>query len=543
MDNSKKSKSNSKNNAKPPMGSSELPSYVSLIPQSTQTFRQNQRAIIEVPTDIVFFDGKVNHVSLDILNTSTDKSRWTFPLTAGAQSLIERIDVYSLATGQHLETLENYNEWTSCEIQYLNSSFDKEQTLEGVGNPPISYNETNYNGYVTPSPYDVYNNQISPVTVNNDPVYQAYRVTFPLKLGIFKAWGEHKLVPNLFFQGLRIELSFARNTAVCCRLGAISDDDEIRTYDDNSLNKGGGADTQSVLVTNISTGSPIVDFDKTFATAMDTGLVVGNQIILDDGTGTVISQANTLITAITETQITLSKNPTANGQGFVTVPASNASYEVQNLEFKVLKYTLDPQARMEMIKDMSKNGFEYEFISYDMYPDNIPQTVKRHNSDINTVASKALAIFSKLVLVNNEFSPSLKSYYQGIIPDDNKLNAIQYFINGRLYPVQSYNPEKTEERVIVYNELQKAWASLNKSVKRFGSYEGSAPENYSNTFLFARQLADKDFYFDLVNTEPQLRLEFSDARSNSVGNLALRHFVFSKKTIVIDEIVGLQVLN
>lgn len=528
------------------MQTSNKPVYTSLVPQHTQTFVKNQRAIIEVPTDNAFFDGQTNYISCDVVNTSADKSRWTFPLNNGAQSLIERVDIYSLMTGQHLETLENYNEWQALEIPYLNSSFDKERSLEGIGDPTICYSDR-LNGYVTPDPKSVYSNLISPVDNSNNPKlvdpnkpesnYIAHRVTFPLRCGLFKCWGENKLVPNLLLQGLRIEIIFARDEAVCTRIGATDTNGVVYSYDRSAK------DNQRVKLNNVTSGSNTANFAATFDNDYDTGLVVNNVVDVVDVNNSSNTKEGVTITAITNTQITFSSNLFNSNNVYIRASNNKCTYKVENLEFKILKYILDPKMRNEILTSASKNGFEYEFISYDYYPDNVPQTVKRHNSDINTVASKALSIFSTFVSVDKEYNTSLKSYVQGVIPDDNKCNSIQYFINGRLYPVQSYNPEQKEERVIVYNELQKCWKSLGRMVKRFGSYEGSDPQNYSNPFLFGRQLADENFYFDLVNAEPQLRLEFSGSRSNEVGNMSLRHFVFSKKTIVINDVNGLTVLN
>ena len=70
--------------------------------------------------------------------------------------------------------------------------------------------------------------------------------------------------------------------------------------------------------------------------------------------------------------------------------------------------------------------------------------------------------------------------------------------------------------------------TINKVPQNLGSGERGNLNDYSNTFLVSRELARGDFVFDLRNSEPEIRMGFSNTRTdvNRVNT-----YVFSRKII------------
>jgi hypothetical protein len=108
------------------------------------------------------------------------------------------------------------------------------------------------------------------------------------------------------------------------------------------------------------------------------------------------------------------------------------------------------------------------------------------------------------------------------------VNSLQLFINNKLYPLQKINPQKTSDKPLMLNELVKALRSIRKTPLNLGSNEKGQLEDYSNTFLYSRELARGDFVYPLLNAEPEIRMGFSATRPN---NIRVNTYVFSKKVV------------
>lgn len=188
------------------------------------------------------------------------------------------------------------------------------------------------------------------------------------------------------------------------------------------------------------------------------------------------------------------------------------------------------------------SAINYEFTSYDLFMDNIPTTSLRHQVPIHSVASKAKALMTIMYDTAGETNLASQTYYNGVMDTTalttGYLNEIVYFINNKLYPLRSYNPQRHSDRVLNLNELVKAFSVINKPVLSLGSAVEGNLEDYVNTQLVCRELARGDFVFDLRNAEPEIRLGFSAARPQ---NLRVNTFAWSKK-IVSTSSAGVQVI-
>ena len=83
--------------------SQAIPSkFVSLVPTNGTEFAVNlgQKVIFELQPSLGLIKGRDSYLVLDILNNSSDNQRLMLGSTAGADSIINRVDIYSLRTGQ-----------------------------------------------------------------------------------------------------------------------------------------------------------------------------------------------------------------------------------------------------------------------------------------------------------------------------------------------------------------------------------------------------------------------------------------------------------
>ena len=114
------------------MSVAENSKFISLVADNGTEFTSEQKAIFTIHPDIGFVKGKDSYISYDILNEDINNRVAVFPATAGASSVIDRMDIYSLANGQLLESLTNYNLWSSIENQYLEEDNQHNSLKNGV---------------------------------------------------------------------------------------------------------------------------------------------------------------------------------------------------------------------------------------------------------------------------------------------------------------------------------------------------------------------------------------------------------------------------
>ena len=514
---------------------------VSIAPSNATEFSQGQKIIFDLDASLGYIKGRDTYIALDVLNDSADASRWTFPQGAGAHSLINRIDIYSRATGQLLETLENYNQWACVETQHTHDDFTNIQQLEGVGKPCHQFK----NGYASTGAEYRYNLQLDPTAVENSmlsplnadgktPLYATRRFIIQLKCGVFRHWDTEQMTPCVNLGGLRIELIMEQNNLVCKRLGAISNQptDDDRPEDIDLVNDGVS------IVANLDAGAAVIstdvnDEDGYFTDLASLGMCIGNAVNLVGTVGGATVEFPTFITDLTlagtQGQINISIVPTFPAPASpmtdikLKVLDTQTSYKVKAAELRVAVMMVPP----EVIASL-KGPLMFEFTSYDHFIDTIPATVRRHQVPINSVASKARAVFSHFTDVDTETVSSIMSYYAGLSPTDMFLNSVQYFINNRLYPLRAYNPDANADKPIAVNELVKAMKVCGLMPINLGNSEGGNLNDYTNSFLIARELARAEYVADLRNAEPEVRLAFSQTRA---GNIRVNTFVFSRKVV------------
>ncbi len=506
--------------------SQQIPSkFISLVPTNGTEFDVNsgQKVIFELQPSLGLVKGRDSYLVLDILNNSSDNKRYMLPNSAGASGIINRVDVYSLRTGQHLETLQNYNQLVGLANQYLFEDKTNLQTLEGCGDK-VYVKEVDGAGAlhnIRNNAGNVNNNCLSPINTSGEAVYNFRRYTVPLKAGIFRYWDDERLCNVMGLQGLRIELTLAPMDESCYQLMGLDATGTHHNLVDTGLPCDDLAGAGTVITTTANIG------------INDCGFSVGNQVTISSN----VADLETTIASMAENagkvEITLANQQAISTGIHIKVRADTRAMKVRP-EFRLL--SIAPPA--DLINSMMK-GFSYEFTSADHFVDNIPAAARKHLIELNTVATRGVGVMTSFSDVNSLGGLISSSYYTGGIPAVTNLNSVVYFLKNRLVPVRPYNPGVTSEKVVALHELSKSWEAVNRDAKDLGNFDGKNGDHYTNTFLIGRQLARQPYYYDLGNAEGQIRLGFSAGRTND--HLA-DTFIWSRKIVSVSESGGVQVV-
>lgn len=515
------------------MGSVVAAKTVSLVPQNGTEFdvTKGQKVIFELDPSLGLVKGRDSYLALDVLNNSSDYERLALDPTAGVDGLISRVDIYSLRTGKHLETMENYNQFMSLANQYYFEDKTNIQNLQGCGSKVFV---KNHNGVscvpVEQDVNDVVDAVLSPVAnqggANNaKPIYNFRRYVTPLKCGVFRYWDDERLCPIAALQGLRIELTL-EDPKICCHnmLGQEADGTSIDLT-------GAG---EGLEIKDNQAGANIVSENN--CKAEQSGFAIGNKIAINYIDAGAAPQIHTCtITGMQDNagDLQLTIDP--------VLPAGNKTATKVILSGDTRALKVRPQLRVvtvapddNTIREMSK-GLNYAFTSYDYFVDSLLSSVRKHLVELNSVATKAVCVMSTFSDTNQLEDRNFSSYFVGDDPDDLNLNSVQYFLKGRLAPVRAYDPRSTKEKIIGQHELVKALNSLNIEPKDLGNTDGKNLECFTNCFVAARQLARRGYYYSLRDAEGQIRLGFSAGRAN---NMITNTFVWSIKVINVDASTG-----
>ncbi len=519
--------------------------FVSIIPENGNEFSPGQKIVFNLDPSIGWVKGRDSYLVFEIENVS--RHLMLTLRSGGISSVIKQVNIFSAQNGMLLESLDNYNQWTSCEMEY---SHDDPVNLTNIEGCPKSIASKRAIGPVT---YHNWGNNYSQpeshrlTQLNNDCTEQATPVRFctPLRCGIFRHWDSESLVPVLQMGGLRIELVLAPSIEV--------------TDLAYTTNKPFNMAPVLQLFASFSNSNPLdaTTLEANFGTTVtpqEVGLMVGNNITISYTT--VAGAATTHDAVITAMDATGAQNrpkitfnpglAVANDGDNATVTLNatsltetNIGYKIKSCEFRLLQ---------EMPPDDKMKNIEYVFTSYNLFRDSIPQTQVNFNQDVTSVASKAVSLFT--MYEDPQYDTMARwpaqHYTQGLAPDETgvNLNSIVYFINNKLYPLRAYNPQGKADKVINQNEVVKAFGTLNIPVKSLGINERGSLDIYSNRYLHARELARGNSVFNLQNAEPQIRVGFSaprgqDKYGNQIGNIKMNTYVFSKKVLTIDGENGL----
>lgn len=512
------------------MSVSDNSRFIALSPENGTEFSAGQKIVFEVKPDISFIKGKDSYISLDLENNSDNGAMANPPMLPGANGVIERMDIFSLESGQLLESLNNYNLWSAIENQYLPEDANQTQIKQGTGQPFRAYIiSSNAETKVLTRNLEFLQatelgaTALSTIDSAGRDVSMTHRYVIPIRAGVFNHYSKsEKLTPNILYGGLRVEITLARVEHGLSKVKSVMDD---------------GTSFEAV---SYATGIPVDDpggstdvvVSADCRDAQQLGFKVGQNVTIQNSdqsqnhTRTINSithGANKMTLGVSGGNMTIAAN---NPRIFHPADRLNLSYKVKNPELKVLE-VVPPQ---EMMRQVIKES-QIDFISYEVFVDNLPTTSLNHQVEFPSVASKGKAIFTHYIpddTGNDNFTPT---YYAGASPTETNLNSVQYFLNNKLYPLRAYNPNSFNDRIVAYNEMVKAFNAIGLKVNKLG--DSALMGDYTFTYLTARELArGEQFVYPLKDAEAQLRLEFSEARAT---NHKLISFVFSVRSVMVSD--------
>jgi len=507
---------------------------VSLLPINGTTFSPGGRVVFEIPGDMGMIKASrgETYLAFTIRNTSSAPLRWM--LATSGSALIQDVTVFSMETGQQLEHLDNYNQAMWIIDQYSRASHGIEQTTQGMVAEPFSLEMDGFGSVqrrVKTSDGNsdhVYNSVFSPLDKDGNPatttagVFPQWQICVPLKLGIFSSFQEERLTPVIALGGLRIEMTLSNAKPACVPLCPILDGSPFRAP----------IATPSIAS---ATGVPCVQGASTSILAIEdtdiesSSFVVGQEVAFDGDTPVASTTIASMAEIGTSMHMTMADvvdcaGTSARVSTTATMFDANLNYALEACELRTLQVI--PRDMAPYTKNM-----DYQFRTYELFFDSVPASERRHQVEINSVSSMAKSIWCLLYDSTEELDEEAPSYFLGTDPDTLNLNSVQFFINNRLYPLQSYDPRRTRDRPQLFNELQKAFSAMGTPVESFGDGSGYNLDSYSNTFLITRELARGNFVYNLSQAEPSLRLGFSATRSNITR---VNTFVWSDRIITID---------
>ena len=232
---------------------------ISLLPINGTQFTAGKKVIFELTPDLGFMKAARDESYLVFTVRNSGTARWMFA-TSG-QSLIQRVDIFSMATGQQLESLQEYNKMMWILDQYSQVTHGIKQSYEGLRKNVTSL-ETFANGATAPrlissdeTADSVMNSIISPIKTDGTLVPLGWQVCVPLKAGIFSCFGEEKLTPLIAMGGLRVELTLEDEALVCAPIQPIVGAREFRIVTDQSsaitVTQGANTSTLSIAGTTV----------------------------------------------------------------------------------------------------------------------------------------------------------------------------------------------------------------------------------------------------------------------------------------------------
>ena len=499
---------------------------ISLVPTNGTEFdcQQGQKIIFELPPNLGLVSGRQSHFALDICNTSSDNKRLRLDNTAGADAVISRIDIYSLGTGTHLETLQNYNQWSSINHQYLYEDKTNLQTLEGCGSDVYAFNAGSAPVTSTTATPDAV---ISPIKTDGTHYYNFRRFTTPLKSGVFRWWDDDKLCPVMALGGgLRLEMTLESPKTALHYFKAVAGD--LTEYDI------GPSSTTGIVMDDNGSGGALLTVSSTleFDSVEACGLAIGNTITVKNSSADITDAvvSGLAIAPSGKLNVTFTSAGTPAGvpdtsTGIAVLLRGDTRSCLVRPQFRVLSVA-PPQDLIGRIG----NGFKYEFTSYDYHTSTLLASASRHQVELNSVATKAVCIMASFTDTSKLENDNFSSYFTGGTPTQTDLNSVQFFLNNRLAPVRSYNPRLLNEKVVSMNETVKAFDSVSREAQDLGNDDGANMAAYTNTFLVSRQLAKRPFYYDLKDAEGQIRLGFLNTPTRTQP-FQINTYIWSKKVV------------
>lgn len=547
-------------------GSGNLPAglsavkYKTILPEGkTSGYKQNEKVEFHIPPDVGYFDGKQSYLNIVVRNTTTSNSSaypCAFPAHVGAHALLNRVQLQD-TKGFELENIEQYNLYTGILNSYCNNTdtYETISKVEGVAahNPQalhMGVDDPKVNYFNPPNSGNVTANVISSV---GDV---ANTFCLPINLGLFSAFAnEHMAYPNLDIGGSRLTLYLeeAKNALQSLASNFIAEEtlpDGVAKVVRNSHKF-----ISEEVDCTIAAGAVTIDVgaDKELVNDQLAGFnmgriayKVGMELVDDNG-------AKGTITGMTidgDGKLVLQTSGLSGATGTkIKASPPTFAYEIDKIELKLLE-TIPDASTVKQIRRVMTQGINYQ--TTQLTKISTPAQLVNAVVDIPSAISRGLSIMvapvqtEKIGLdsgLNSLLYPQPDSYYAG---NDNNYAYI-WQVKNILIPnrelvlsnttqdtVQNDNPTFFNAQVMALRPM--------KEVRALGDYEiNDDKDELSNPFFIPILLTPVGSSFDLVDTDPQLRITNSKSGTPAEILAKLQHVYINHTRKLVANDMGVQV--
>jgi hypothetical protein len=534
--------------------------YKTILPEGkTSGYRQNEKVEFHIPPDVGYFDGKQSYLNIVVRNTTTSNSAaypCAFPAHVGAHALLNRVQLQD-TKGFELENIEQYNLYTGMLNSYCNNTdtYETISKVEGVAahNPQslhMSVDDPKVNYFNPPNSGNVTANVVGSV---GDV---ANTFCLPINLGLFSAFAnEHMAYPNLDIGGSRLTvyLEEAKNALQSLASNFITE----QTLPDGAAKvvRNSHKFISEEVDCTIAAGAVTIDVgaDKELVNDQLAGFnmgriayKVGMELVDDNGakgsiTGMTINNTGKLI-------IQTSGLVGATGTKIKAV-APTFAYEIDKIELKLLE-TIPDAGTVKQIRRVMTQGINYQ--TTQLTKISTPAQLVNAVVDIPSAISRGLSIMvapvqtEKIGLdsgLNSLLYPQPDSYYSG---NSNNYSYI-WMVRNILIPNRELRLSNTTQDTVqndnptFFNQQVMALRPM-KEVRALGDYEiNDDKDELSNPFFIPILLTPVGSSFDLVDTDPQLRITNSESGTPADILAKLQHVYINHTRKLVANDMGVQV--
>ncbi len=522
--------------------------YKTILPDGkTSNYRQNEKVEFTIPPEVGYFDGKQSYLNIVVRNTTTSNlSAYpsSFPAHVGAHALINRAQLQDMK-GFELENIEQYNLYTGIQNSYCNNTdtYDSISKVEGIA----AHNPRAHNMRVDDDKINYFNPPVSGnvsanLAVGGD-VSVANTFCLPMNLGLFSAFAnEHMAYPNLDIGGSRLTIyletaknalqSLSHNFLVTSSIGGDTGNTVVRnqaTFISNELQGAwaAGAFTTAIGAELRDQQNPTEEYD--FGRI---GYRVGMEVTDAGGVDKGTIESLTIVGNNLVIQTSGMSGVTGGGQCKAVPPVF--SYEIDKIELKLLETVPDGNTVGQIRRALS-NGINYQ--TTQLTKISTPAQLVNAVVDIPSAISRGLSIqvcpvqTEKIGLdgaQNSLLYPQMDSYYGG---NTNNYNY-QWQVRNILIPNRQITLDESTEPTVqndvptFYNQQVMALRPM-KEVRAINDPVENV--EMSNPFFIPILLTPVGSSFELVDTDPQLRIENTDS-TTPANILAKLMFVYLNHT-------------
>lgn len=499
--------------------------YKTILPEGkTSGYKQNEKVEFHIPSDVGYFDGKQSYLNVVVRNTTTSNSAaypCAFPAHVGAHALINRVQLQD-TKGFELENIEQYNLYTGILNSYGNNTdtYESISKVEGVAahNPQalhMSVDDPKVNYFNPPNSGNVTANVVTSV---GDV---ANTFCLPINLGLFSAFAnEHMAYPNLDIGGSRLTLYLEEAKNALQSLSSKFIEEHTLPNGTDTIIRNKYEFISDFVDCTIATGAAVIEAGAMLEIPSDTeagfnmgriAYKVGMEIEDENGAKGTITD----ITINDEGKLVLQTSGLVGATG-VTIRAvpPTFSYEIDKIELKLLE-TIPDASTVKQIRKVMTKGINYQ--TTQLTKISTPAQLVNAVVDIPSAITRGLSIMvcpvqtEKIGLdgaQNSLLYPQPDAYYSG---NGNNYSYI-WQVKNILIPnreirlndstqdtLQNDNPTFFNQQVMALRPM--------KEVKALGDYEiNTDKDELSNPFFIPILLTPVGSSFDLVDTDPQLRI-------------------------------------